>query len=97
MLLLCGFAVDFNFLTANLQINWITNLQIKILNLQFVDLRTCGSAQHCNIAGVNEKLQPKSTIKIIQSKTNAKNTNSHPLKDSAPAIIHPTHHSASIQ
>ena len=51
MLLICGFAVDFNFFTAN--------PQTKILSPQFADLRTCGpvcgSAQHwwkCAIATV---------------------------------------------
>ena len=54
MLLICGFAVDFNFFTANPQMfavrNRFANPQTKTLSPQFVDLRTCGpvcgSAQH---------------------------------------------------
>ena len=41
MLLLCGFAVDFNFFTANPQMvavrNRFANLRIKTLNPQFAD------------------------------------------------------------
>ena len=55
MLLICGFAVDFNFFTTNPQMfavrNWFANPQTKTLSPQFADLRTCGpvcgSAQHC--------------------------------------------------
>ena len=57
MLLICGFAVDFNFFTANPQMfavrNRSANPQTKTLSPQFADLRTCGpvcgSAQHCSL------------------------------------------------
>ena len=43
MLLLCGFAVDFNFLPQMFAVrNRLANPQIKTLSPQFVDLLTCG-------------------------------------------------------
>ena len=65
MLLICGFAVDFNFFTANPQMfaarNRFANPQTKTLSPQFAGLRTCrpvcGSAQHWKLELIIKTVQ----------------------------------------